>query len=234
MKVVLNPSFECLRSFVETIPVVFLSTGTVIYEGRNILKRFDIGNYALVVKRFKKPNVINRFVYISFRSSKAMRSYTNALKLEKLNISTPQPVAYIEEFGFGLSYSYYITLEFREMTEIRYVCERSDKEVAVQVLEQFGRFTADIHKKNVLHQDYSPGNILFKVENGNIKFALVDVNRMSFNPISEEVGYKNFERLWLSEEAFVRIAKSYAASMGYDEAHAIERICYYKRCFMKE
>lgn len=232
MKVVINPAYENLRYFIEALPREFELTGDVIFEGRNVLKCYNVGGISLVVKRFKIPHFINRIAYVSFRSSKAARSYNYGLKLMDLGITTAQPVAYIEEYKFGLGYSYFVTLKLKDMEEVRLVDSLCNTKEAVYVWEALGEYTAFMHKKNVLHNDYSPGNILFNVVEDQVNFSLIDINRMTFGVVGEEVGYKNFERLWLSDQAFVSIAKGYAASMGYNEAKAIKRICYYKDRFM--
>lgn len=232
-KIVVNPQFESLHSFIETLPATFDSTGIVIFKGRNILKRYEVKERSLIVKRFKVPHIINRIAYVTFRSSKAARSYENALKLSTLGVETPQPIAYVEEYFLGLAYSYYVTSELKNMTEIREIHSVCSEEEAMSVLTAFGQYTAGLHKKGILHKDYSPGNILFGIEKGQIHFSIVDINRLLWEPVTEEAGYKNFERLWLSDSDFVTVASSYASSMGYDVYKAVERICFYKDRFMK-
>lgn len=231
--VTLWPAFEHLRPFVTALPDTFESSGTPIYKGRNLLKRFEVESASLIVKRFKMPNLINRIAYVTVRSSKAVRSYRHGLRLSELGILTPQPVAYVEERFWGLAYSYYVAVELKGMTEIRNLHAVCDEKAAETVMEAFGRFTAELHRKGVLHKDYSPGNILFRIEKEQIRFALVDLNRMAFQVVKEEDGYRNFERLWLTDTDFVIAATSYAACMGYDIRKAVEKVLRYKTRFMK-
>jgi tRNA A-37 threonylcarbamoyl transferase component Bud32 len=236
MKVVINPSYKHIEDFIQKIPDVFEASGEIIYEGRNLLKRFKTNGRNLIVKRFKKPHLINRFAYAYLRKSKACRSYTCAFKLLANGIHTPTPIAFIEEYKHGLlAHSYYISDEIRDAHEIREFWFHPEKltEEAF-VLEAFGRFTADIHKKKIVHKDYSSGNILYKVHDGKVIFYLVDINRMRFDkPVSEEEGYRSLRKLWLNDDVFILIAHSYAEAMGYDMKHATERILYYKNAFMK-
>ena len=232
MKIVINPLYKEFQTFIATLPEVFEQEGEIIFQGRNVLKRFQIKGISFIVKRFKRPNWINRFIYVSFRSSKATRSYLNGLRLVEFGINTPYPVAYIEEYYWGLSYSYYITLEEKGMKEIRCFCSGFGNGEPVGVLEAFGKFTADMHKKGVLHKDYSPGNILFAYRNGEIYFSLVDINRMKFGVISEEEGYKSLNRLWFDDNGYKRVALAYAKEAGYNMEHAWERIRFYKDKFM--
>ena len=97
MKIVINPLYKEFQTFIATLPEVFEQEGEIIFQGRNVLKRFQIKGISFIVNRFKRPNWINRFIYVSFRSSKATRSYLNGLRLVEFGINTPYPVAYIEE-----------------------------------------------------------------------------------------------------------------------------------------
>ena len=72
MKVVINPKYNFLTNFIYHIPGCFFKEGETIYQGRNILKKYDIQGYRLIVKRFKRPNIINQIVYSFFRRSKAL------------------------------------------------------------------------------------------------------------------------------------------------------------------
>lgn len=235
MRIVVNPTYEYLRPFIETIPAVFESSGESIHQGRNVLKRYQTRLYSVIVKSFKVPHVLNRFIYASVRKSKAFRSYMYAVKLLERDIQTPAPIAYIEEYKCGLLRSYYISEEIKKVREMRDFWENPVIGDRLPVLISFGRFTAQMHRKQVLHRDYSAGNILYGEKDGEIFFSLVDINRIRFDhPVGEEEGYKNFERLWLSDECFDIIARSYAESMGYDVNHAVERVMHYKNKLMNK
>ncbi|MCD7932904.1 MAG: lipopolysaccharide kinase InaA family protein [Tannerellaceae bacterium] len=235
IKTVIHPDYKSFTKFIESIPSIFETEGEVIFQGRNILKRFVVNDTRLIVKAFRKPNLLNRFVYISFRSSKACRSYGNGVKLVNAGFLTPMPVAYIENTGFGLNGSYYITTELEEAHEMRefwFIPEIGDR---LPVLEKFGKYTAALHKKQIYHKDYSSGNILYKIVDGEPEFYLVDINRMRLDvPVTEEEGYRNFRSLWVQDEAYRVIACSYAQAMEYDTDKAVERICFYKDEFMKK
>lgn len=234
MKVVINPKYEYLEDFIKHLPETFENSGEIIYEGRNILKRFEAKGVSFIVKRFKIPHLFNRFVYSYIRKSKAFRSYHYAHRLLDNSINTPEPIAFIEEFNLGLlSYSYYVSKEITDAHEIREFWYDPTLEGRSYILEAFGRFTAEMYKKNILHKDYSSGNILYKTTNDKVIFYLVDINRMRFDePIKEEEGYKSLRRLWLNDEVFTVIAQSYAFTMGYNITYAVKKILYYKNAFM--
>ena len=56
MKIIINPAYQQLADFVSRIPDIFDREGSVIYEGRYVIKVFQAGNIVLNVKRFKKPS----------------------------------------------------------------------------------------------------------------------------------------------------------------------------------
>ena len=232
MKIEINPVYRHLTDFIYSVPYLFDSIGEIIHDGRNRLRRCNIYGYELVIKRFKKPHLINRFVYGSIRDSKAERSYEYAFKLLEKNINTPIPVAYIEVYSFGLRDSYYLSLYTSIKREMREFCDLESVDNNRFILEAFGKFTANLHNKGVLHIDYSPGNILFDTVHGRPVFTLVDINRMKFVNVSEEMGYKNLQRLWLHDEPFRVIARSYAKERGFDEDKAEELILKYKNRYM--
>lgn len=233
MKIEINPEYQSLEKFIRSIPQRFDSEGTIIYEARNVLCTFTVDGVELVVKRFKKPHLINRFVYGTIRKSKAYRSYHYALRLLEKGIRTPKPIAYIENYGLGLRYSYYISLHSPLTREIREFTEKEDIEDELYVLKAFGLYSAYLHENNVLHLDYSPGNILFGMLNGELTFSLVDINRMKFTEVSEEEGYKNFRRLYFLDKAYKVVAEAYAEGRGFDKDKATERILFYKNQFIR-
>lgn len=234
MKIEINPKYNSLTSFIQTIPEQFDNLGLVVYEGRNILRKCTIDDFHLVIKSFKPPHIVNRFVYGNIRKSKAFRSFHYALLLKEKEINTPDPVAYIEQYRMGLVHSYYISLESsftRNLREFWFIPEIGDRHL---ILKEFGLFTARMHELKVLHRDYSAGNVLFGSINGHVAFDLVDINRMSFGTVSEEDGYRNFAPLWLTDAAYIEIAKAYAVARGFDEDIAVRQVLYYKNLFMKK
>ena len=234
-KSIVHPLYKNLIPEIEKVTTNFSSFGNLIYEGRNLLRHGNIGGQDSVVKSFKPPHLINRIAYSFFRQSKAARSYLYALKLKEKGVNTPSPIAYIEEYNNGLLYhSYYISFYStysRNMREFWFTPEIGDR---LPILQAFARFTARMHEAAIMHIDYSAGNILFEEKNGEADFMLVDVNRMYFGQVNEEMGYHNFARLWLPDDTYAVIAAEYARARGYDERHAVDRVRYYKNKFMSK
>jgi hypothetical protein len=231
MKQIINPKYKQAGDFINSVPQIFETQGTSIYKGRNELKTYETGGCAVVVKSFRKPHLVNRFVYGFFRPSKARRSYEYAFELLKRGVKTPEPIAYIEEKKFGLlTNSYYFCIYERDFVHIRsYMTGEKTDDV---LMENLVGFIAEIHDKGVLFLDMSPGNILCKAETGGFVFSLVDINRMKFKTqLSEKERYKNLKRLSNSGKTIEKLISRYARICGFDPAYAVRKVQKYSACF---
>lgn len=233
MKIILNPTYESLRSFLEELPTNFEKTGEVIYDGRNIVKIIAAPGLDINVKSFKIPNIINQLVYGNFRESKAKRSFEYANILIEKGINTPDPIAYIEEKrGILYNRSYYISVQ-EQFDGLMREFKWGELKGREELLKQFARFTASMHEKGILHIDYSPGNILYKKQGEEYSFYLVDLNRMYFGTVSMKQGCANFCRLWGNREMLTYIAREYAKARNYDEEQCIALVLHYHNKFWK-
>ena len=209
------PGFESLEGWVKTLPDFFPDNGISIFKDRNEVKVFETSDFELNVKAFRLPNLVNRYAYVYLRGSKAARSFQNALRFLDAGASTPLPVAYVECLSKGsLQKSFYVSLNFRSDFTLRDVLNNlvPDKE---NILKQWVRFTrSHLHRKGIYHLDYSPGNTLIKRAEGKYNFAVVDLNRMKFMPVSFKKGIQNFRQLDTDEETLRLIAAEYAFLCG--------------------
>lgn len=224
-RVFIGDDFQDLSSFVRVLPVHFENGGTLIYEGRNKLKEFEIHGRKLIVKSYQLPHLINRVVYNSFRASKARRSYQYAQMLRKAGIGSPAPVGFYST-GTWLLFgrSYFVSLKSECPYTYRNLLEETftgDKE---KVLRAIARTTAALHENGFLHKDYSGGNILFRETDKGIEVEIIDLNRMRFGKVDIETGCKNFERLPGTYEMFVILADEYAKVRGFDADRCLELI----------
>jgi Lipopolysaccharide kinase (Kdo/WaaP) family len=184
---------------------------------RNSIKIFQLEAKVLNIKSFKKPNLINKFIYKYFRKSKAKRSYEFATILLEKGIGTPKPIAFYENFDFfGLKDSYYVCehivsdLTFRELVTIPTYEDHEN------ILRQFTKFSFDMHEKGIEFLDHSPGNTLIKKEKNNeYSFYLVDLNRMKFH---EKMGLQsrinNLSHLTPKKEMITIMSDEYAKLSG--------------------
>jgi len=230
MKIVINPKFSSLSSFIESIPTIFSNEGETIYKARNELKCFTT-NYHIVVKRYRKPHIFNRIAYTFFRPSKAKRAYEYALRLLELEVESPAPIAYIEQSSCGLfTIGYFISIYEKDYSDIRELMKGTKKDD--ELLKELSLFIAAIHNKGILHLDMSPGNILYKKTESIYHFSLIDINRMQFIPsISVEKRYKSFKRLSDNQTVLTTIAKLYAEASNLNENETVEKIMQYNTEF---
>ena len=67
MHIHVNTASEHLRDFTERLPELFDREGEVLHAGRNTIKAFEAEGERLVVKRFKRPNLLRAVIYTFFR-----------------------------------------------------------------------------------------------------------------------------------------------------------------------
>ena len=228
MQIVIAPQYEYLRPWIETVPVIFEQTGTIIYNARNQIRIIEYAGLAVNVKRFHCPAFPNRIIYSAFRTPKAVRAYRNAEHLLSMGVPTPEPIACILCGNHLLAESYLLTIQSplsRNFYEFRYHSVAGYE----PVIRQFAEFTADLHRKGILHKDYSPGNILFYITaDGKALFCLVDINRMEFNrKIDMPTACKNFCRLWGHRDFINLLGVEYAHVRGWDETQVRQLITRY-------
>jgi len=206
-KLEINSSYLNFKDFTLDIENHFTTNQNTIHKARNELKILSHNNTNIVVKSFKKPNFINRIVYTFLRSSKAKKSYEHSLKIEQF---TPQPISYIEYYVGGLlEKSYFISEQFNYDFTIREPLLDDNFASKEEILRAFARFTLELHNKGIFHNDYSPGNILIKKEDGVFTFKIVDINRMKFFNLSELDRAKNFSKLWARDDELHIMADEY-------------------------
>lgn len=210
MKIVINTKYEGqLGGYLRSIPYRDEQLGRVIYPGRNTLFHAVENGVDLSIKNFKVPSLLNRIVYTFFRKGKARRSYEHAMELLRLGFLTPDPVAYMEIYRYGLLYrSYYVCLMITDANDIRWWGERSDGDA---IADGVARLMAGLHTAGVFHKDFTPGNVLY---DSDYRFYLVDINRMKFHETSRKKLYENFNGINEDFDSLRDLALRYAAIMG--------------------
>lgn len=217
----LNHDHEAFRQILIDIKKYFDNSDRSIHKARNELRIADILGEKCVIKAFKVPHLVNRFAYTFLREGKAKKSYRNAMRLRALGVATPEPIGYIEFFRNGLLHeSYYLSLHEAHDFTIRDAFHHKTPDHRA-ILQAFAAFTYDLHQKGVWHVDYSPGNILVTKEEHAYRFALVDINRMQFRPVSGYEGLANFSKFWAKEEDLRLMARTYAELAGFDAERSV-------------
>jgi tRNA A-37 threonylcarbamoyl transferase component Bud32 len=224
-----------LAKFIDESISNFDSQGIVLYEGRNVVKVFDLSGMSINIKRFKKPNLVNSFAYRFVRKSKAQRSFEYARILLEKGIETPDPIAYFENYSStNFKYSYYVAAHFNADFTYRELIHDGSIENREDILRQYTRFVHKMHEAGVYFMDNSPGNTLIAMDGKIASFFLVDLNRMKFYDIPYEDRLKNFERLSPEKWMYEIMGDEYAILLGKNSKEVIEKMWNYTQQFQEK
>ncbi|MBL4706834.1 MAG: Kdo domain containing protein [Flavobacteriales bacterium] len=219
-KYILNEDFTSFKDFLLSIASSFTKNTQSIHKARNELKIINYNAIDTIVKSFQVPNILRKIIYTFFRDSKAKKSYEYSLKIAEF---TPKPIGYIEFYKNSLiDESYFISEKFDYDFTIREPLVDENFENREEIFQSFARFTYALHQNNILHQDYSPGNILIKKEVDDYLFKIVDINRMEFRELSLDERLKNFNKLWAKDDELKIIVEEYANISNEDKNYCIQ------------
>ena len=218
MKMVIAPSYQQHAAFVSQIPrLMELGECEVVYDKRNRIARFNHEGQILMVKRFKRVNLVQQVVYSFFRPTKCERAYRFASVFLERGVATPQPVAYMEERRFGLfSVGYFVSLEAKGTETHLLLREVQDyprdlaEAVACQVLL--------LHSKGILHGDLNLSNFLCTEDAEGYHFTMIDINRSKFCQgfPSDEQCLENLVRLTHRRDLYEDLIRRYATLRAWD------------------
>ena len=235
MHIHVNTASEHLRDFTERLPELFDREGEVLHAGRNTIKAFEAEGERLVVKRFKRPNLLRAVIYTFFRRSKARRSYEHAVRLRALGVDSPEPVAWSEYRRNGLITETYFVSRRSDYAPLTAATERFPTSDSLPVLEAFARFTVRLHEKGICHEDFNQTNILWEYDGtaGNYRFQLIDINRMRFHarPLRPDECMINLRRLSCPAVAFLYILDRYAETRQWDMDDTLLRGTFFRLLF---
>ena len=203
-----TPGVPLPEHFMDTLPDFFSKSGTVIHNARNQIRVFDVENKKINVKKFCIPPIVNRILYsLGWRTPKALATYKNAQEILKRGFHTPAPYGYrIERKGGLINYSYFASEQIENMRPIR------DGGNDPELIRALAQYTADMHAKGLFHRDFTPGNILYRAENGQYHFSLVDINRFRFfdGPVPARLVKRNLMQPFYYDEPLRDFVREYA------------------------
>ena len=56
-KIILNPQYKSLYTFIETLPQNFNAGGEIVQDRRNTIKKFKVNGLEINVKRYRVPEI---------------------------------------------------------------------------------------------------------------------------------------------------------------------------------
>ena len=236
-KIKINPRYEHLRTFIESIPDVFEQEGQEIYHQRNVIKVLNTPDGTLVnVKRFHQPRSLNRLIYSwNIRKPKGERAYEYAFLLNDKGINTPEAIALIEERNplNLLGFSYLITIQ-SHLPHTLYEIKDAQEGEYERLAKALAHYAAKMHLAHIMHKDFTPGNILWDQDEEGFQFTIVDINRMYFGEVSVHKGLDNMKRFWGPKRFTEILATEYAKVRDYDIQEAVsytlrKRAAFWKR-----
>ncbi len=225
MNIEINPRYSHFDSFVRQLPATFDQSGELIYDSRNKVRLFTVNGQFIVVKRYKVPLLHQRIDYTFFRPSKAKRAYIFGMRLLSMGISTPDPIAYIEDFCGGLFCQGYFISTFCGDPDLRVLREAPHSHD--QLMTAFVHFLVDMHKKGFIHGDTNLSNFLYHPDSSSYRYHIttIDTNRSHFSssPSSKEC-LKSLMRITHERMVLRKIVGEYACMRGWNVEESVDYI----------
>ena len=232
-----SPLYSNYKEDLERFLINFNNEGTLIgTEKRNIVKFIRIDDVSFNVKSFRKATFTNKFIYKFFRKTKAQRSFEYAQELISKGINTPSPVAYLNDYNlFGLSSSYYISLQMEDCFMLSDVIENPFFHDRENIIRRYTRLIYKLHNNGIEFKDNSSGNFLIRKTEKDYHFYIVDLNRMNFSKkMSIPHRLANFSRISNDLEVIKIISDEYAFLAKIDLSYAMETISYHASKFRRK
>ncbi len=217
MKIILNPKYEALRSYLTHLEEHFEQDGHDIHSGRNVIRSLKVDGYTLCVKQFAPPGFRRKVQQIFYKKSKGKQAYLSPLLLRERGFESPESVAFVKiSHGIWRTTTYFVSLLSTYRYNMLTVLDLPQEEQR-EVIESFARFAAHLHENGFLHRDFSSTNILYDKIGERYHFSLVDTNSMkSGRAVSLEAGCRNLAKLTGNDAFFAQLAECYAAQRKAD------------------
>lgn len=218
MKVHIHPHYAAYENLIRVIPSGEYEREEVYCNRRNTVEKIRLKDKLFVLKKYKRPALINCLIYTWFRKSKARRAFEYAELFLNRGIETAAPVAYIEIKKNGFFHTGYFLSEFLSYplvadTDKNGICgEEKDA-----LMHDLALFTLQLHLNKVIPLDYNPKNIFYHKENDKYNFALIDINRLKLDKVPGiRLSMNAFNQLGISAGDFTKVIPWYAEKRGFD------------------
>ena len=215
MKIVINPEYNYLTDFINSLSHTEPVPEEVFQEERNYVYKVTVENTPIVIKKYKRPVLANCLIYTWFRMGKAERSYKYAFKLKEMGFETAEPIAYIIKKKYGFLHTCYYVTKFLPYPLLN-ACVSYDQQKLLNIVNDFAEYTYNLHKSGIFHYDYNVGNILFREVGGKYKFTVIDLNRIVFSHEINSKRIKGLKGLGFPLPLFSIFIERYTKLAGFD------------------
>ncbi len=211
------------------LPETFCSgRGETLCDRRNQVKRFEVGDTVVIVKRFRRPKGLQRLAYSTFWPDKAVKAYRYALRLLELGIDTPRPIGAVTLRGrFGGVVQYYLATEENRWPDCSCLREDPDFPDREALTDALAAYLVTLHGKGFLHGDTNLSNFLYRREaDGTYRFAVIDINRSRFTsgePTRRQC-LDNLFRLTHVRPLLTALVSAYARHRQWDESACVAHV----------
>ena len=215
--VIIHPRYRAALNTVLHLPDIFDTEGITLYRGRNVVKRFDTDRGTWVVKRYKRPNRVQRIAYTFFKKSKAERAYRYAWLMRERGIDTPEGIACIlQKHNRLLQDSYFVATlcTYRPVFPELVPTEHHEQQLA----HSLAAFLVHMHRQGVMHGDLNLNNILYtRLADGQWHFCVIDTNRSKFKDrLTRRECLNNLKRVTHRRDLLQYIVGQYAELRGWN------------------
>lgn len=232
MKTVIHPNYTPYASKLTAIVQEDYTPVLTFCNNRNIVELVNVQGKPLVVKKYKKANLLTDIIYTFFRKSKARRAYEHALELLKRGIDTPFPVAYFEKRKWGIFRRGYFISEFVDQTSVLdlFYTNKLDENEHSLLADNLSRFTLTLHLNGIIPLDFNTSNILCRKDGDKYKFSLIDINRMKFGRIPKiKDAMRSFFQLGTYPRDYLALLGPYTHERGFDFEEALYHVICHRR-----
>lgn len=220
-----NPDAGAIDSFITSLPDIFDTEGTEIFRSRNTVREIITDGHSYIVKRYRRPSIINRVIYTLLRPSKACRAFRYAFRFNSAGITTPEALACVEVRTNGL------------LSDSYFVSEKCDGQQAFEALvktpdydrhlaEAVAHFILRMHRAGIIHGDPNLKNFLYDTAaDGNYQLQVIDINRSAFaDTLTRRQIVHNLSRVTHRRDLLAVITGIYAAEAGLGQQQLIDDV----------
>lgn len=216
MEVHINPAYSALTDFILSVPNHDYVPEQIYCNRRNTVERVRFNDHQYVVKKYKRPVLLNCVVYTWFRKSKPLRAYENAEILLKKGFDTAVPIAYLIFRKFGFYHTGYFISEYIPFPTLDEVLREGDADVRKEWEDALVEYTVRLHKAGIIHRDYNARNFLVHKEEDQHCLAMIDINQLTFGKVTPRAAMVSLELFRNDIPHLEDLIPQYAEGMDFD------------------